>query len=185
MSQARSDSRVGQNKGTNEANVRANNHEGQTYRTNVWLYILQIGFFAGLFWGMIREVLYLLRFTSVIPGFILEPYFKHAFLMTGWGHVAGISAFIVLSIIATLIYKLVLGKIRGPWTGLAYGLIWWAIIMFAAGPWLGMMTAPRRIGWDVLITELCFYCVWGLFIGFSIAFEFTDEASREPAKTPS
>jgi hypothetical protein len=154
----------------------------EDHHTNPWLFSTKIGFFAGLIWGIVRWMFYEMKFTSVLPGFAADPFFKAAFLKTGWGEVLGIGFFVIFSIIAALLYKVILGRLRGPWPGVVYGLIWWAILFVAVGPLMGLMQPVTKAGWNTLFTELCVFLLWGVFIGYSIAFEFTDEASREPIK---
>ncbi|MBM7564356.1 Ni/Fe-hydrogenase subunit HybB-like protein [Paenibacillus sacheonensis] len=151
-----------------------------TTNTNPFWYCLQLGFFAGLIWGVMRWLLYLIHFTKVLPGFMADPFFRQSFLKTAWGHLLGLAFFIVFSIIAALLYKAVLGRFRGPWAGLFYGLFWWIILFVMAGPAMGLFEPVTKIGYDTNFTECALFLVWGLFIGYTIAFEYTDEASREP-----
>lgn len=111
---------------------------------------------------------------------LAEPFFKHSFLDTGWGYAVGIAVFIVFSMIAALLYYALFGRLAGPYMGIIYGLLWWVAIFAALGPAMKITPALTVIGWDTLLTELCVFTLWGVFIGYSIAFEFTDEASREP-----
>lgn len=150
------------------------------HHTNKWMYGLKIGFFAGLLWGIVRWLFYEMKFTKELPGLMADPFFRSTFLKTGWGIVIGIGSFIIFSIIAALLYMFVLGKLRGPWPGLLYGAVWWAIVFLALGPLLSITQPIRTAGWNTLSSEFCIFLLWGLFIGYSIAFEFTDEASREP-----
>ncbi|MFC4777441.1 YqhR family membrane protein [Paenibacillus sp. GCM10023252] len=166
-------SQNGQAKGNKQANK-------SSHPTKTGLYLLQLGFFAGLIWGFVRWVFFEMKFTLVLPGMLLDPFMKQSFLRTGWGHGAGIAAFIVLSIVAAFLYKVVLGKLRGPWPGAVYGLLWWALLFLGIGPLLGFIKPITEAGWNTLYTEACVFTLWGLFIGYSVAFEFTDEASREP-----
>ncbi len=152
----------------------------QTHRTNILTYTLNLGFFAGVFWSVLHWMFYVINFTEAVPGYMLEPFFTRAFLRSGWGQAAGLAAFIAFSIMAAYLYIGTLKRFRGPWAGLAYGVGWWALIFLVIGPLAGMVLPPNRIGWDTLITEFCVYLMWGMFIGYSIAFEFHDEASREP-----
>ncbi|WP_028610422.1 YqhR family membrane protein [Paenibacillus harenae] len=156
-------------------------HDRQ-HHTNPWLYAVKIGFFAGLIWGTVRWIFYTMKFTTVIPGFAADPFFRKAFLKTYWGIAFGIGAFVLISIIAALLYAALFRRLRGPWPGIAYGLAWWALIFIAAGPPLGMTERVTILGWNTLYSEICVFLLWGVFIGYSIAFEFTDEASREPMK---
>ncbi|MDQ6421067.1 YqhR family membrane protein [Paenibacillus sp. LHD-117] len=150
------------------------------HHTNRWLYAIHIGLYAGLIWGCFRWMFYGLKFTTELPGFLLEPFFKHNFLISYWGVVIGILGFTVFSIGASLLYLVLLSKLRGPWPGVFYGIVWWALMFLAVGPLLGMTGRVNAAGWNTFFSELCIFTLWGLFIGYSIAFEFTDEASREP-----
>ncbi|MBH5318081.1 hypothetical protein I6N90_09705 [Paenibacillus sp. GSMTC-2017] len=154
--------------------------KARIHKTNPWLFALKIGFFAGLIWGVIRWLSYGMKFTTVVPGFLLDSFLRHSFLKTSWGIVAGIGAFIVFSIAAAFIYIAVLRKCKGPWPGILYGLAWWIILFIGVGPFVGMMEWITKLGWNTIYTEICLFLLWGVFIGYSIAFEFTDEASREP-----
>ncbi|WP_223829704.1 YqhR family membrane protein [Paenibacillus arenilitoris] len=161
-------------------NRKRSNGSSLHHDTNPWLYAVKIGFFAGLIWGIVRWLFYAMKFTTILPGFAADPFFRESFLKTGWGMVVGIGCFIALSIIAALLYYVLLGRMRGPWPGIVYGLAWWALLFVALGPLLGVMAGVTKEGWNTLFSELCVFLLWGAFIGYSIAFEFTDEASREP-----
>ncbi|GKU79668.1 YqhR family membrane protein [Paenibacillus sp. L3-i20] len=152
----------------------------EQYKTNKWLYAIKIGFFGGLIWGIIHWFCYSMKFTKVVPGFLLDPFFRHSFLKSGWGVIYGIGSFILFSIVAALLYIALFRKLKGPWPGVLYGLVWWVIIFIGIGPAVGMMKWITKIGWNTIYTEFCIFLLWGVFIGYSIAFEFTDEVSREP-----
>ncbi|XEC92863.1 YqhR family membrane protein [Paenibacillus tarimensis] len=148
--------------------------------TDAWTYCLQLGLFAGVLWGGLRWILYSIHFTIVLPGFLAEPFMRHSFLKTAWGQVAGIAAFILFSIVAVILYRAILGRFKGPYAGLIYGAVWWWILFLGIGPAMDMMLPVTKLGWNSVLTEFCVFLLWGLFIGYSYAFEFTDEASREP-----
>ena len=139
---------------------------------------MELGFFAGVIWGGIRWILYAMHFTKVIPGFLAEPFLKHAFLIKPAGHLIGYLAFIVMSVIASLVYVLILRKIKGPWPGMIYGVLWWGAL-YIAGSWMFLQQRPFRLPWNTVITEFCLFLLWGLFIGYTIAIEYTDERKRE------
>jgi len=154
-------------------------HKGRI-RTNPWLFSIETGFYAGLFFGVLRWISYQMKFTTVLPGFLLDNFVTHAFLKTGWGIVAGIAAFIGFSIVCALIYMVALRKMRGPWPGIFYGIAWWVVLFGFVLPLLGITKWLYVIGWNTIFTEISIFTIRGLFIGFTITFEFTDEASREP-----
>ncbi|MNR52325.1 hypothetical protein D3C85_1721510 [compost metagenome] len=73
-----------------------------------------------------------------------------------------------------------LSKLPGPWIGIAYGVAWWALLYLLIGPWTGMMNWIYGLDRNTIITDLCLFILWGLFIGYSIALEYTEEREREP-----
>ncbi|WP_054957689.1 YqhR family membrane protein [Paenibacillus dakarensis] len=155
-------------------------HRSEKIRTNRFLFALELGFYAGLIWGGIRWIFYALHFTTIVPGFLLEPYFKHSFLKSMEGQALGWISFIALSIIASMLYVFLFRKAKGPWPGIAYGVIWWAVLFFALTPLLHMTLPMNRLSWDTKISEICLFLLWGLFIGYTTAEEYTDERAREP-----
>ena len=162
---------------TQAAAYRQKSKEGPT---NPLAFALELGFFAGLIWGAIHWVFYMFHLTKVIPGYLGESFFKHTFLKSGSGQIVGWLLFILLSAIASVIYVLLFRKLKGPWPGMVYGLVWWIMIFTLAGPPLHMVKPLKYLGWNSIISEICLFLLWGLFIGYTIAVEFTDERKREP-----
>jgi ABC-type antimicrobial peptide transport system permease subunit len=139
-----------------------------------------IGFFAGLIWGLIRWLATGLNFTNVTQAFLLDPFVNREVLGGFLWQLAGLIAFIGMSIIAALVYILLLGRFKGPFPGLLFGLSWWGLVYAGAGPIIGAVPPLNKIGWNSIATDLCLFLVWGLFIGYSIAFEFHSESEQEP-----
>ncbi|MHA7579755.1 YqhR family membrane protein [Paenibacillus vandeheii] len=160
---------------------RPTQRQGQAhYFTKPLPFAVELGFFAGFIWGGLHWLSYLLHFTIVPLGFLAEPFFKHNFIYTAAGHLTGWLFFIFFSLIASLIYTFTLKKFKGPIPGMIYGMVWWLIIFVLVGPKLDMVKPLNRLTWDSIITEFCFFLLWGLFIGYTVAMEFTDERKREP-----
>lgn len=151
-----------------------------TQRTNRWRFILNLGFFAGLIWGLVKILLYYLGFTKVIPAFLVEPMLSHDVITSWVGHLIGLLSFIIFSMIAAIIYLLLFNKVKGPWLGMLYGLIWWALLYLIIGPPLGMMKKITKLDGNSMTSDICLFILWGVFIGYSVALEFTDERQREP-----
>lgn len=146
--------------------------------TNPFTYSLHIGFFAGLIWGAVKLLEFAMRYTEIVPGFLIEPFFQHAYLVTYMGLALGYASFIGFSIVAALMYGLLLRKLRGPLPGLAYGVAWWAVIYLLVGPMTQMTPSVTLLDLNSLVTDLSLFLLWGLFIGYSIAVEFNDERNR-------
>ncbi|MDF2921986.1 MAG: hypothetical protein K0R57_900 [Paenibacillaceae bacterium] len=155
--------------------------------TNPIIFSVYIGYFAGILWGGVKLLEFAMKFTEVVPGFLLEPFFRHSFLIAWQGLALGYASFVGLSVLAAAIYGMFLRKLKGPWPGIGYGLAWWCVLYLLVGPLTEMVPAITQLDLNSFVTDLCLFMVWGLFIGFSIAMEFTEERIREPggrAKTP-
>lgn len=147
--------------------------------TNPWFFALYIGFFAGLIWGFVKIAAYYFRLTTIIPGFLAEPFYNHDFLLTGGGILIGWIYFILFSILGSYVYMALFRKFKGPIPGILYGIGWWMLLYYLVGPGTGMFPPVTQIGWDTVIADFCLFLLWGLFIGFSTAFEFTEETAAE------
>jgi uncharacterized membrane protein YagU involved in acid resistance len=152
---------------------------GEKY-TNPIRHCLHIGIAAGVFWGLIRWLAVAMNLTRIPVAFLLDPWVKRNVLHLGYWQFAGFVAFLLMSIVAAYVYYGLFRRFRGPLPGLLFGVGWWAVFYAWIGPIAGMVPPLRQIGWDSLITDACLFLMWGLFIGFSIAFEFHDEETREP-----
>lgn len=148
--------------------------------TNPWKFAIITGFFAGLIWGAVKIVFYYLGFTKVLPAFLVEPFFLRGFMHSWSGHLVGWLFFTLLSIFASLLYTAFLRKANGPWPGILYGLAWWAILYLFVGPITGMMKWIYQLDINSILTDACLFTLWGIFIGYTITVEFTDERIREP-----
>ncbi|MEI7024684.1 YqhR family membrane protein [Paenibacillus sp. y28] len=156
------------------------NRKETTKSTNPWLFGAEVGFFAGLVWGLLKWAEAYLKFTTISIAFMLKPFLSLSFLESGWGQALGLGAFTLFSIGAALLYTLLLRKAPGPWLGILYGILWWGVLYLIAGPAMGMMERLDNLDLNTITSDFCLFLVWGLFIGYSISFEFTDDRKREP-----
>lgn len=150
-------------------------YEQTIKKTNPWYYALQIGFFAGLVWGGFKMAAYYFEFTKILPGFMVEPFFLHPFLTSISGTFTGWAFFILFSILAALLYTAFFLKAKGPWPGIFYGVAWWVVWFLIIGPLSDMTKGLKALDLNTIITEACLFLLWGLFMGYSINFEFTEE----------
>jgi uncharacterized membrane protein YagU involved in acid resistance len=77
-----------------------------------------------------------------------------------------------------LAYALFFRKALSPWVGVVYGAAWWIVLYIVVGPITGMFGWIAQLRGDTLFTDFCLFILWGLFIGYSIAFEFNDVAEN-------
>ncbi|MFD0670549.1 YqhR family membrane protein [Cohnella sp. GCM10027633] len=167
-------------KQTGNGEGRSGRENGSTVTASAFVHSLRIGLFGGIIWGLVRWLATGLNFTDVTQAFLLDPFVERKLLGSVWWQLGGWFAFIAMSVLAALVYWLALGRLRGPWPGLLFGAAWWGVFYALLGPFIGAVPSLRTIGWDSMVTDFCLYAVWGLFIGYSIAFELHDEAHREP-----
>jgi len=152
----------------------------KTGKTEPFSFAIYIGFFAGLFGSIIRFIAHWFRFTQFDNSFLIYDWFVNLGRSSIVAVLLGSISFIIFSIISSVIYMLLLRTKAGLLWGLLYGVIWWTILFIVSPLLISWPTTDIVLHLDSQVFELCFMLVWGLFIGFSIAFEFTDEASHEP-----
>lgn len=155
-------------------------HEEQqeSYKVKMWKFTFVVGFFAGLIWGGLDVIMYYLKFTKIIPAIEWRLFFTENFLTNWMGHLLGIAGNVIISIGAAVLYAYTLLKFRGPWVGIAYGAVWGLLGYGLVGPFLQLTPPLWRIDVDSLVTELSIFVLWGLFIGYSLVVELTDEQGR-------
>ncbi|WP_182300469.1 YqhR family membrane protein [Cohnella cholangitidis] len=134
-----------------------------------------------MIWGLVRWLATGLNFTKVSQAYLLDPFFPRKLLVGFYWQAAGLGMFILMSMLAALVYFAILGRLRGPWPGIWFGAVWWMLAYAWAGPLVGAVPPLNAIGWNSIVTDFCLFLMWGVFIGYSIAFELHNEAAREPA----
>ncbi len=145
-------------------------------------YACYIGLYAGLIWGLLAYVGHYFEFTAIKPNFLVAPFLKKSLLNDWQGHLLGLLAFVLYSVIAALLYSATLHNRKGPWPGIMFGIVWWLLVYAFAGPYFAFLPPLKSLELDTWITELCRHVLWGVFIGYSISLEFTDEREREPVR---
>ncbi|MFN2745376.1 MULTISPECIES: YqhR family membrane protein [Bacillus] len=136
--------------------------------------VITTGFFGGLIWGTIGELAYLFKFSEVNPNMILQPFvigdWKNGFL----GTVISILLIGVISIGAALIYFGCLKQVKGIWGGMAYGVVLWLIVFYLFNPMFPDVRTVPELKRETVVTTLCIYLLYGLFVGYSISFEYNE-----------
>lgn len=152
----------------------------KTGQTEPYTFSIYIGLFAGLFISVLRFFAHYLHFTTFDNSFLIYDWFVHLSDSPLLVEILGAISFILFSIACALLYMLLFRTKQGVFWGIAFGITVWLalfIVLPAAIKW-----PTYGIVWELetQLFEICLFIVWGLFIGYSIAFEFTDEASHEP-----
>lgn len=134
--------------------------------------VLNIGIAGGLIWGLIGYVTYLFKFTKIPPSLILSPWALGEWKNEHLGQWIGIIAIAIVSIGVAFVYKATLVKINNMIAGLAYGIVLWLIVFYLLNPMFPDLPSIMKLDKNTIITTLCLYILYGVFIGYSISFEY-------------
>jgi|SRR5699024_3444494 len=146
----------------------------------VFMRTLLTGFIGGLFWSALSVGLYYFNFIEVAPKtYFLRSWTKAAWT-SGWqGDVVSIILASLLSIIVALIYFVILKKVPSIWMGATYGIFLWIIVLFGFHSLLPNLQSVVELTTDTLISSLCLFVLYGIFIGYSISFDYSDTVDKE------
>lgn len=136
-----------------------------------------IGVFGGLIWSSAALVCQLLNFSKIGPSLLFAPLPLGSWKNHLYGQFLAIACIGLISIAFALLYQLTLSRFKTIWVGIVFGIFLWAIVFFAAQPLLPGLPPLKKIGWNTLTTTLCLYVLYGLFIGYSIAFEIEENSN--------
>ncbi|MBB6448915.1 magnesium-transporting ATPase (P-type) [Geomicrobium halophilum] len=132
---------------------------------------LVTGIVGGLFWSLIWYLAYFFNFTTVGPAL-----FWMAWSVGDWkeqpvGQWTAIGILSLVSIIITFLYRYILARVRGMWMGIFFGAILWFLIFFVANPFIIGLEPLFDMEGTTIVTTLCLFILYGLFIGYSISYE--------------
>lgn len=137
------------------------------------------GLFGGIFWAIIGYFCYLFGLTEIRPNVILEPwalgYWKNEWI----GTIISILFMGIFSVPVAFIYYWALKKWNGIWVGMAYGLVIFMFVFIVLNPLFSNIKPLFNLTRDTIITSVCLYLVYGLFIGYSINYEYENSKGKE------
>lgn len=141
--------------------------------------VIITGLFGGIFWSGIAYLAYVFHFTAIRPNIVLEPWALGSW-KNGWlGTVISILFIGLFSIGASLIYYVALRKFKGLWVGAIYGILLFLLVFFILNPLFPGMAPFNKLGKTTIVTSVCFYILFGTFVGYSISFEENEIRNRK------
>ncbi|EZP76108.1 hypothetical protein H839_12564 [Parageobacillus genomosp. 1] len=140
------------------------------------------GFVGGVFWSLIGYLAYFFHFSEISPNMILIPWVAGDWKHGKIGNYIAILLIGLLSILVALIYYAALRRIKGMWAGVLYGVAWWLIVFYVLNPLFPNLETVSHLQRNTIITTLCLYILYGVFIGYSISFA-TQEMNRQTQST--
>lgn len=149
--------------------------------------VVWTGLIGGILMSSIAYLAYVFNFTEIHPNVILEPWVNGNWKEEWLGTVISIILIGIVSIGAALIYYAALRKFKSIWIGAAYGIILFLLVFFVLNPIFPGISPFGDLKRDTVITSVCFYILFGVFVGYSISYEENEIQNRrgEHAETSS
>ncbi|WP_078552912.1 YqhR family membrane protein [Bacillus alkalicellulosilyticus] len=136
--------------------------------------VATIGFVGGVFWSLIGYLAFFFNFMRVGPALVLMPWalgdWKNGYI----GQIVGIFVLGLLSILAAFLYKIVLRKFDNIWAGMFFGGALWFLVFYFLNPLFHGLKPLTQLDINTIITSLSLYILYGVFIGYSISYEFVE-----------
>ncbi|SDI31890.1 YqhR family membrane protein [Natribacillus halophilus] len=134
--------------------------------------VLLTGVFGGLIWSCIWYVAYFFNFTDVGPALIWMAWALGDWTEQMVGQWTAVGIITVLSIGVAFLYRFVLVRVRGMWMGLLFGAVLWGLVFFVANPLFVELDPLFDMEGMTIVTTLCLFIMYGVFIGYSISYEY-------------
>lgn len=133
------------------------------------------GLFGGVFWSGLGFLAYAFNFTDITPNIILESWVLGDWKYGWLGIVISLILFGIISIGVAYIYYGALKRLNGIWPGMIYGIALYFIVFIVLNPLFPGMGPINEFSRDTIITSICLYTIYGLFIGYSISYEYNNQ----------
>ncbi|WP_216831734.1 YqhR family membrane protein [Alkalihalobacterium elongatum] len=136
--------------------------------------VATIGVCGGLFWSVIGYIAFFFNFARIGPALVLMPWALGDWKNGYMGQLVGILVISLLSILVAFIYKILFEKVNNMWAGAVYGIVLWLIVFYLLNPIFPGLKSVANLDFNTIITTLCLYLLYGVFIGYSISFEYQE-----------
>lgn len=138
-----------------------------------------IGFVGGALWSTVAYFAYTFNFISFGPSVILEPWaigdWKHGAL----GQWIGVVAIGILSVGVAFLYRIIFAKYNVIWPGIGFGFALWLFVFVLLHPLFHTIDPITEMNLNTLTTSISLYIVYGLFIGYSVSYEYHERTAHE------
>lgn len=133
--------------------------------------VILTGLVGGILFSGMAYLAYTFNMTNISPRVILEPWALGEW-KKGWlGTVISMILYGGISILAAIIYYALLRRFKSMWTGIAYGLVLFLLVFFVLHPLFPGIKPFNKIDFNTIVTSICIYSLYGLFIGYTISYE--------------
>ncbi len=143
------------------------------YRMSLLTMAQITGFVAGIVGCLLSYLAHYFNFTKVNPNVILSPWVGE--WKAKWFEVLMIGfVYGLLSVIIALIYYFMFRKRSSIWWGIGYGVTLFLIVGFVLPPFIPDMQPILKYDKNTILTGLCSFILYGVFIGYSISYEYQE-----------
>jgi len=133
--------------------------------------VMTIGFVGGLLWSSLAYLAYVFHFTEIRPNVIIEPWTIGAWKEEWLGTVISIILIGIISIGAAILYYISLRKFNNMYVGIGYGVVLFFLVFFVLNPIFPGINPFTELKRMTIMTSVCIYILYGVFVGYSISYE--------------
>lgn len=147
---------------------------------------LLTGFIGGIFWSSLGMMIYYFNFTEIpVKSFLLTFWTKASWAQSWIGDLAAILISGILSILVAVIYYGLFKKRNSMWVGVWFGIGLWIIVYYLFNSFLDNVPSLTNLQLKTIVSTFSLYCLYGVFIGYSISFDYNDNriAVRQEGKS--
>lgn len=138
------------------------------------------GFVGGLFWTSISIALFYVNILEISPKYLFVRSWSKTTWANQWlGNLIALAIAGILSMVVALVYYLLFKKFQSMWIGVLYGIFLWCIVFFGLLNLLPAMIPIHHYSSDTIVSSLCVFILYGLFIGYSISFDYYDSIIQQ------
>ncbi|TDQ41660.1 YqhR family membrane protein [Aureibacillus halotolerans] len=139
-----------------------------------YMRVLSIGWYGGLMFTLFGWIASQFSFTSNGPQSFLAEITSQGWGATWLGVVVSFLVLSMVSIVIAFCYHVLLKKRKGIVSGACYGLVIWLLLYAVLGPILPGVPVLTTMSLDDFVTTACLFLVYGVFIGYSISYEYSE-----------
>lgn len=137
--------------------------------------VASVGFFGGLIWSIIGYLAFFFNFIRVGPALVLMPWALGDWKNGLIGQIIGIIVISILSIAVAFLYRYIFARFNSMWPGVGYGFFLWLVVFYLLNPIFPGLKPLVNLDLNTIVTGICLYILYGVFIGYSISYEYSEQ----------
>ncbi|OEH94476.1 YqhR family membrane protein [Bacillus solimangrovi] len=144
--------------------------------------IASIGFSGGLIWSSVGFITYYFNFVEWNPSFVLEAITTGDWRAGVLGTFIGILFISIISIGVAFVYSFALKQVDNVFGGILFGLALWGAVFYLFNPLFPSVKPVSEWDFNSIVTSLCLYILYGVFVGYSISFDAKEMEEAQKAE---